>query len=62
MKKIQNSNESETRQVAFTCHLYNSRGTEIRQSNCKVWQICETLVVKHVKHAFHLVNFKKSKQ
>ena len=42
MKKIQKSNESANRQVAFTCQLYKSRRTETRQSNYKIWQIGET--------------------
>ena len=42
VKKIQKSNESENRQVAFTCQLYKSRRTKTRQSNYKIWQICET--------------------
>ena len=29
-------------QVAFTCQLYKSRRTKTRQSNYKIWQICET--------------------
>ena len=33
MKKIQISNESENRQVAFLCQLYKSRRTNTRQSN-----------------------------
>ena len=42
VKKIQKSNESANRQVAFTCQLYKSRRTKTRQSNYKIWQICET--------------------
>ena len=42
MKKIQKSNESANRQVAFTCQLYKSRRTETRQSNYKIWQIGKT--------------------
>ena len=42
MKKIQKLNESENRQMAFTCQLYKSRRTKTRQSNYKIWQICET--------------------
>ena len=61
VKKIQKSNESANRQVAFTCQLYKSRRTETRQSNYKIWQIGET-TKQPVKHAFHLVNLKKSKQ
>ena len=37
VKKIQKPNESEDRQVAFTCHLYKSRRTKTRQSNYKIW-------------------------
>ena len=58
MKKIQKSNESENHQVAFTCQLHKSRRTKTRQSNYKIWQICETTKW----HSYHLVNFKKSKQ
>ena len=42
LKKIQKSNESANRQVAFTCQLYKSRRPEIRQSNYKIWQIGKT--------------------
>ena len=42
VKKIQKSNESANRQVAFTCQLYKSRRTETRQSNYKIWQIGKT--------------------
>ena len=42
MKKIQKSKESENRRMAFTCQLYKSRRTKTRQSNYKIWQICET--------------------
>ena len=42
MKKKQKSNESENCQVAFTCQLYKSRRTKTRQSDYKIWQICET--------------------
>ena len=31
------------RQMAFTCQLYKSRRTKIRQSNYKIWQIWETI-------------------
>ena len=62
MKKIKKSNESENCQVAFICQLYKSRRTKTRQSNYKIWHIlCETTKWQ-VKHAFRLVNFKKSKQ
>ena len=44
MKKIQKSNESKNRQVAFTCQLYKSRRTKTRQSNYKIWKICETII------------------
>ena len=59
MKKIQKSDESENRQVTFTCQLYKSRRTETRQSNYKIWQIGKTTKWP-VKHAFHLVNLKKA--
>ena len=36
MKKIQKLNESENRQMAFTCQLYKSRRTKTRQSNYKI--------------------------
>ena len=42
MTKIQKSNESANHQVAFTCQLHKSRRTKTRQSNYKIWQICET--------------------
>ena len=42
VKKIQKSNESTNRQVAFTCQLYRSRRTETRQSNYKIWHLGET--------------------
>ena len=42
IKKVQKLNESENRQMAFTCQLYKSRRTKTRQSNYKIWQICET--------------------
>ena len=42
MKKIQKSNESATHQMTFTCQLYKSSRTKTRQSNYKIWQICET--------------------
>ena len=61
MKKIQKSNESENRQVTFTCQLYKSRRTKTRQSNYKIWQICETTKYP-VTLTYHLDNFKKSKQ
>ena len=41
-KNTQKSNGSENRQVPFTCQLYKSRKTKTRQSNYKIWQICET--------------------
>ena len=43
MKKIQKSNESENRQMAFTCQLYKSRRTKTRQSNYKIWQNVKVL-------------------
>ena len=36
MKKIQNLNESENCQIAFTCQLYKLRGTKTKQSNYKI--------------------------
>ena len=42
MKKIQKLNESKNRLMAFTCQLYKSKKTKTRQSNYKIWQICET--------------------
>ena len=58
MTKIQKSNESENRQVPFTCQLCKSRRTKTRQSNYKIWQIWET-TKQPVKLAYHLVNLKK---
>ena len=40
-KKFQKSNESKNRQMAFTCQLYKPRRTKTRQSNYKIWQMCE---------------------
>ena len=44
--------------MAFTCQLYKSRRTKTRQSNYKMWQICETSK-QLVKLAYHVVNLNK---
>ena len=61
MKKNPKNEQNRKSPSVFTCQLYKSRRSKTKQSNYKTWQIYKT-TKETVKLAYHIVNFKKSKQ